>query len=186
MNRLSLALIHYPVVDKFDQIYTTAITNMDVHDIARSSRTFGLDAYYLVTPITAQQELARTMTGFWTKGSGKDRNQDRFAAMELVRVASDLEQVVKAEMDAAAGDKPFLIATSAKTCSKPTISYPQGQELIKNHASTILLFGTGHGLAPSIIEQADVVLEPINGPGTYNHLSVRSAAAIILDRLRGC
>lgn len=185
MNRLSLALIHYPVVDKFDQLYTTAITNMDVHDIARSSRTYGLDNYYLVTPITAQQELARTMTGFWTEGSGKDRNQDRFAAMELVRVASDLDQVIKAETDVAQ-EKPFLIATSAKTCPKPTISYKQGQEFIKSHASTILIFGTGHGLAPSIIDQADVVLEPINGPGTYNHLSVRSAAAIILDRLRGC
>jgi len=28
-------------------------------------------------------------------------------------------------------------------------------------------------------------LAPIKGPGKYNHLSVRAAAGIILDRLRG-
>ena len=49
----------------------------------------------------------------------------------------------------------------------------------------LLVFGTGWGLAPEVIERADLVLEPICGPTDYNHLSVRSAAAIILDRLRG-
>ena len=49
----------------------------------------------------------------------------------------------------------------------------------------MLLFGTGFGLAPPVLERADLVLAPILGPGAYNHLSVRSAAGIILDRLRG-
>jgi hypothetical protein len=184
MNRLSLALVHHPVVDRYDQIYTTAVTNMDVHDIARSSITYGLSAYYLVTPITAQRELASTMTNFWTEGSGKTRNQDRSVAMELVNIQSDLEGAIERER-ALCGTEPLIIATSAKPSNKPTISYPQGQDIIKGHASTILVFGTGHGLAQSIIDRADVVLEPIYGHGDYNHLSVRSAAAIILDRLRG-
>ena len=33
--------------------------------------------------------------------------------------------------------------------------------------------------------RVDEVLEPIAGTGDYNHLSVRAAAAIMLDRLRG-
>lgn len=184
MGRLSLALVHHPVVDKFGQIYTTAITNMDVHDIARSSCTYGLDAYYLVTPITAQQDLARTMTEFWTEGSGRDRNQDRFSAMKLVHIAHDLEEAILTE-SAINGEPPLVITTSAKICPKKTISYQEGRKLIEAHKSTLLVFGTGHGLAPSIIERSDLVLEPLYGPGEYNHLSVRSAAAIILDRLKG-
>ena len=41
------------------------------------------------------------------------------------------------------------------------------------------------GLAPEVTERADIQLEPVRGPSNYNHLSVRSAAAVILDRLRG-
>ena len=33
------------------QSVATAITNLDVHDIARSSRTYGLGGYFVVTPI---------------------------------------------------------------------------------------------------------------------------------------
>ncbi|HEY6838272.1 MAG TPA: RNA methyltransferase, partial [Geobacteraceae bacterium] len=49
----------------------------------------------------------------------------------------------------------------------------------------LLVFGTGWGLTEELFERADLVLRPIKGPGSYNHLSVRSAAAIILDRLLG-
>ncbi len=103
--------------------------------------------------------------------------------MELVSVQETFERCIENELSIT-GEKPLLIATSAKICEKKTITYPQGRELIANQRSTILIFGTGYGLAPSIVEQADYLLEPIYGPDDYNHLSVRSAAAIILDRLR--
>ena len=47
----------------------------------------------------------------------------------------------------------------------------------------LLLFGTGYGLSSEIIENADYMLKPIVGSEEFNHLSVRSAASIILDRL---
>ncbi|PID40198.1 MAG: hypothetical protein CR984_04510 [Proteobacteria bacterium] len=47
----------------------------------------------------------------------------------------------------------------------------------------VLAFGTAWGLADEFMAAADHVLEPLVGKGTYNHLSVRSAVAIILDRL---
>ncbi len=47
-----------------------------------------------------------------------------------------------------------------------------------------LLFGTGWGLTQEVKDSSDYVLAPIEGKG-YNHLSVRSAVAIILDRLLG-
>jgi hypothetical protein len=181
MARLSVALVHYPVVDRHGELYTTAITNMDVHDIARSARTYGLSQYYLVTPITAQQQLAQTIADFWIDGAGLTRNRDRATAMDLVNVQGDFSGCIDRETGII-GNRPLLIATSAKICEKKTISYQEGQRLIGNHDS-ILILGTGYGLAPSIIDQADYLLEPIYGPDDYNHLSVRSAAAVIFDRL---
>jgi hypothetical protein len=49
----------------------------------------------------------------------------------------------------------------------------------------LLVFGTAWGLAEPFISEADYILEPISGRTDYNHLSVRSAAGIILDRLLG-
>jgi hypothetical protein len=40
-------------------------------------------------------------------------------------------------------------------------------------------------LADGLLESADLLLEPIAAASDYNHLSVRAAAAIILDRLLG-
>lgn len=181
MNRLSIALLHYPVVDRHDELYTTAITNIDVHDIARSSRTYGLSQYYIVSPILAQKELAHTISTFWIEGSGKDRNRDRTSAMELVSVQTTLEDCIAHERTL--GFEPVLIATSAKPSGPKTIDYQRGKDIIKENQSTILIFGTGYGLAPSVIEQSHYVLEPLYGCKDYNHLSVRSAAAIIMDRL---
>jgi|SRR5579871_2766226 len=182
MNRLSIALIHYPVVDRNDQIYTTAITNIDVHDIARSAKTYGLSQYYIVSPITAQRELANTIAGFWIDGRGLSRNPDRTEAMELIDVQEDLEGCINAERTRS-GQEPVIVATSAKAGDKKTVSYEVGRTIIGESKSTMLLFGTGHGLASCVIERAHYLLEPIHGKAFYNHLSVRSAAAIILDRL---
>jgi hypothetical protein len=49
----------------------------------------------------------------------------------------------------------------------------------------VLVFGTAWGLSEALMETADYILVPVSGPEDYNHLSVRSAAAIILDRLMG-
>ncbi len=183
MNRLSIALLHHPVVDRHDQLYTTAITNIDVHDIARSSCTYGLDQYYLVSPISAQRELGLSIADFWISGSGHRRNADRARAMGLVNVQAEFQGCIDREQELV-GEKPLLISTSAKLCEIKTIDYAKGRDLIAQHKSTILVFGTGYGLAPEILEQSDFLLEPIYGHDDYNHLSVRSAAAIILDRLR--
>jgi tRNA (guanine37-N1)-methyltransferase len=48
-----------------------------------------------------------------------------------------------------------------------------------------MLFGTGQGLSQSLIERCDYLLLPIDGFSEFNHLSVRSAVAIVLDRWLG-
>ena len=59
------------------------------------------------------------------------------------------------------------------------------RDMIGDGTPYALVLGTAWGLADTFIKQADYCLEPICGPTDYNHLSVRSAAAILLDRLLG-
>ena len=47
------------------------------------------------------------------------------------------------------------------------------------------MLGTGQGLSNELLNKADFLLAPLKGMPHYNHLSVRSAAAIILDRWLG-
>lgn len=184
MTRVALALVHHPCVDRDGNIFTTSITNLDVHDIARAATTYGCDAFYVVTPVSAQQQMARRIIGFWEEGPGHKRNPDRTVAMRTVHVAASVEEAVGSEQQAL-GARPLLVATSARP--QGTASVASLRARLGSESGVLVLFGTGHGLAPALIDGADVVLAPLAGRpdknGGYNHLSVRSAVAIHLDRL---
>ncbi len=81
-----------------------------------------------------------------------------------------------------AGRKPILVATSAKS-GDDRITFDECRRLLEN--PVMLILGTGWGLAPQVFEMCDHTLEPIVGPTEFNHLSVRAAGAIMLDRLLG-
>lgn len=179
--RVAVALVHHPCLDKAGNVYTTSITNLDVHDIARSSRTYDVSAYYLVTPIHAQQELARGIAAFWETDVRGQKVPTRAEAMRLVRVASTIEEALEEETKAI-GVRPLVVATSAKE-TEGAVTWPTLRDRFPAVPGVLLLFGTGYGLAPAAMALADVVLTPIHGASHYNHLSVRSAAAIALDRL---
>lgn len=186
MTRVAVALVHHPCLDKHGQIYTTSITNLDVHDIARSATTYGVDAFYVVTPVSAQRSMAEAIAEYWEQGAGQKRNPDRTTAMRIVHVVASIEDALRLEGDAL-GVKPALVVTSAKEQGATRCAELRAR--MPSLPGILMLFGTGHGLAPSVVESADVVLEPLRGRpdknGGYNHLSVRSAAAIFLDRILG-
>lgn len=75
--------------------------------------------------------------------------------------------------------------TTCARVQQNTIEYDQLRRHIDEGRKVLILLGTAWGLAPQVIEEAACTLPPIIGCGDYNHLSVRSAAAIILDRLLG-
>lgn len=183
--RVAVALCHYPCLDKHGEIYTTSITNLDVHDIARAATTYGVDAFYVVTPVGAQRAMAEAIAEYWERGAGTKRNPDRTTAMRIVHVVPSIEDAIAAEMVAARGAKPCVVVTSAKEQGATTCA--DFRTRLPSLTGVLLLFGTGHGLAPSVVADADVVLEPLRGRpmknAGYNHLSVRSAAAIFMDRL---
>ncbi len=175
-------LLHHPVVNKHGETCAVSLTNLDIHDIARVCRTYGLARYYLVTPLRDQQELAGRLLRHWDEdGPGGEANATRAQAIERVRVLTDLQSAVE-EVRERCGQEPILAATSARDEGSAT---PGDIRRLLRKRPVMLLLGTGHGLAREVLEQADELLRPIRPFGEYRHLSVRSAAAITIDRILG-
>ncbi|MGI6119713.1 MAG: RNA methyltransferase [Desulfosporosinus sp.] len=184
MADLYLALIHAPVYNKNMETVATSITNLDLHDIARCSTTYGLKRYFVVHPAESQRQLAKRIMSFWQDGYGAVYNPDRQEAFTRVKIVENLTEVY-AEIEAEQGVTPIKVATDARKYPN-TITYAQLREDIETkEVPILLLFGTGWGLLKENVRWMDRILEPIYGPTEYNHLSVRSAVAIILDRLCG-
>ncbi len=180
---MAVVLIHHPVVDKNGQTIAAAVTALDLHDIARASKTYGVGAFYVVTPLEDQQELVRRITDHWVSGAGARYNPDRRKALEMIRLKPSLEGVLE-EMGGGGHLKPRVVVTSARMASS-NLSYADLRELAAENTPVALLFGTAWGLADQIVQAADFRLAPIAGSRNYNHLAVRSAVSIILDRMLG-
>jgi hypothetical protein len=184
MSDIYLALIHHPVYDKEHTVVTTSITNMDIHDISRSAKTYGVKRFFIVNPVPTLRALAEKILEHWQVGYGSTYNVTRKDALAIVSLIETLEETLQVVRDTA-GEVPQIIATSAKDGGK-RLSFPELRSRIAVPGPPfLLLLGTGWGLTEEVLDQADDFLEPIHGVGTYNHLSVRAAAAILLDRLLG-
>ena len=181
---LYIALLHYPVYNKDGKIVTTAIANMDIHDIARCASTYDVRGFYIVNPISAQRYLAKDIISHWRDGYGANFNPSRKEALELVRLKENLEEVLT-EIEEQTGSVPKSIATGANL-KDGLLTFTELKKMLRNDdLPYLLIFGTGSGIAEELVNKADFRLEPIRGVKEYNHLAVRSAAAIILDRIMG-
>ena len=190
--RTHVALVHHPVVDRTGKVVTTSLTNFDIHDLARSTRTYGLAAYHIVTPVTSQREKAEHIARLWLEETEATRKPpatgSRAGALALVRTADSIETVLAALL-AEHGEAPLVVATSAREESFPAALRRTPDEFVVEASATtapiLLLLGTGWGLADTLIPAVSRVLAPIEGHSDWNHLSVRSAGAVMMDRLFG-
>ena len=182
--RLYVGLLHYPVYNKNYETIASAITTFDLHDCSRLAKTYGVKTFFVITPLEDQQELARRVLRHWTEGYGAEYNSTRKEALELMAVSPSLEACVE-EITTREAEKPVLIVTDAAKKEAPALTYAQARAMVRADEVILLLFGTAWGLVGEIFEKADYLLDPVEGYTEYNHLSVRSAAAIILDRLAG-
>jgi len=164
---------------------TTSVTSIDIHDIARSSRTFGIKNFFIVTPLTDQQKIVEKLLHFWQTDIGIEYNPQRHRALKRVRLASCLKDVIE-QIEKKERKKPLIITTSARPFDgKRALTYHEQSRVCKHDRPILFLFGTGSGLSDSVMEMSDFVLLPVEGFSDFNHLSVRSAVAIILDRWLG-
>ncbi len=184
-SNVFIALLHYPVYNKKGAVVTTSVTNMDIHDIARSARTFGISNFYIVTPLEQQRDFITRILNHWKKGYGSIYNPARKEAFDIIMTHETIDGVM-AELKAKACGKHVYMVTTSASPQRETIAYHKLRNTIQeNNGIFLIVFGTGWGVTAEIIEKADFLLEPIKGTTSYNHLSVRSAVAISLDRLLG-
>ncbi len=185
LNKIYVAVLHYPMLGKDGRIVTTAVANMDVHDIARSCRTYQIKRYYIVNNLPMQRQIVMRVLNYWKSGFGREYNPSRAEALKLVKLVPYYEDLIEEITEENDGVAPLKVFTSAKIRDN-TISYEEMRELaLKEKKPILLLFGTGQGMPNEILKTCELSLEPIRGKSDYNHLSVRSAVSITLDRIIG-
>lgn len=183
-SELYMALVHFPVVNKNGETIASAVTNLDLHDMARSCRTYGVRRLFVITPLEDQKRLVQRIAGHWTSGVGATHNPDRKEALSLIHLCHDMAEAVQCVAEEE-GQRPLVVATTARLHAEAMSHETLRDILAGGQQSCLLVFGTAWGLADSLMTSVDRVLEPVLGNTVYNHLSVRSAAAILLDRLTG-
>ncbi|MCD4796969.1 MAG: RNA methyltransferase [Candidatus Cloacimonetes bacterium] len=177
MKNIYVGLVHYPILNKFGDVVTTSITNLDIHDISRSCMTFGVKKFFIINPLKTQEQLFKRILKFWKSEIANCYNPDRVTALSIIEYEHDIESVIK---KINLQEEDCLVITTTAANLKAQLSFEDYGKIDK---PVLLLFGTGNGLTDEVHKLADHVLKPIKGIGDYNHLSVRSAAAIVLNRL---
>lgn len=185
-----LALVHHPVLNRAGDVVATAVTNLDIHDLARIARTYGCRGTFVVTPISEQQALVSRIVAHWIEGEGRTSNPDRSRAFMGLEVVASVEAAMENIAASKNGKAPLVIGTSAKN-ERATEAFEILRERLardEDPGAALIVFGTGWGLAADLLDRVDVMLPPIEAipaRAGYNHLPVRAAVAIVLDRLCG-
>ena len=184
MSQLSVVLLHDQMENKEGRLVTTSLTLIDIHDIARSCATFGVQNLYIAHPSDALRKLARTLHTHWDAGYGATYNPNRKEALSAVRIVASLDEAIHT-IDLEHKKLPKLVATSAKP-GPDRVPFETFKSLMdQGDEQYLLMLGTGWGMSAGLLKRADIFLAPVLGPTPYNHLSVRSALAIMLDRIFG-
>lgn len=181
-RNLSFCLFHYPVRLEKHRIGASSLTNLDVHDIARISRSYGMGSFYVLTPLEDQLGLLRKILAHWLAGGDTDRSR----ALQLVRPVLNFEEM-EADAVKTHGIRPVYVAASAQwqqtRCATKVVCAGNVRAMLAT-GPVVICLGTARGLAPEVMAECDAVLRPLRFLSD-NHLSVRSAAAIIADRVLG-
>lgn len=184
MADLYVGLVHYPIYNKRMNVIAGAVTNFDIHDISRTCRTYNVQGYYIIHPLKVQKQIIDKILSYWQEGYGKVYNPDRADALSRVLWQPDIASAVQTIVERT-GKQPYVVTTDARIYPN-TVSYSfMRKQLQEGDRPVLLLFGTGFGIEAETMAKFDYILEPVYGPCDYNHLCVRSAAAIILNRLAG-
>ncbi len=179
-------LLHNDVMLPGEIVGNSSVTSIDIHDIARSSTTYGISGYFIVTRLISQQKLVDKFLKFWQSDEKSKINASRAFALKNVFLKFELSEVID-EITKIEGVEPITIVTSSRrnVDHLNMITYHDQSKIWNNLRPILFIFGTSHGIDPSLIEKFDYKLLPIEGLEEFNFLSVRSAAAIVFDRWLG-
>lgn len=187
-RNLSLCLLHAPVWLDEKKTGVSSLTNLDIHDIARLSRSYALDALYVVTPLRDQLQMLETVVRHWTREATSPGHADRRRPLGWYVLPLHCKKPWPCRRPVR--QRPRVVGSSALwpapqkgVPEEPPLTPPTVRQWCAA-GPVMLCLGTARGLAPEALAQCDGVLRPLRYLG-YNHLSVRSAAAILTDRILG-
>lgn len=174
---LRVALVHHPVINRNGEEIASVIDEFDVFDGGRLALTYGIPTLYVVNPVPAQREKAERIIAH-AKSEERDAARGRMDALTWCATLDD------AIADASRTTAPFIVATSA-VAREPSVSFGGVRDRLGGGEDVLLIIGKAWGLAPSVLARCDAQLQPIDAGTGFNHLSVRAAMAILIDRLKG-
>jgi tRNA (guanine37-N1)-methyltransferase len=167
--------LHHPVYDKNGAVVTTAVTNLDVHDIGRLARTFeaplSTSRRPCRRPAASRARHAPLEHGPGRRSTTRRVKDARWRACAWPTTSTPRSADVRAARRA---HLPHVVATTAREgdgrltsprCARGSAPGPRGAPRVLD----------GWCLTAEVLERADAILEPIRGRRDYNHLSVRSA-----------
>ena len=183
MPAIHLVLRHDQVLGRNDSRIHSSVTQIDLHDFCRLSTTYGLAGFHCITQMEAQHRICSDILKFWQEGFGSGYNPDRRDALQLLAIHDSFDAAVQ-QIEEQEGAPPLLIGTCARATDYKTLAFEDFSPIIERSGRpAVIQFGTAWGLSPEQLDRCDWVLPPISGRSGYNHLSVRCAAAIIVDRI---
>jgi hypothetical protein len=145
--------------------------------------TFGIELCYIVTPLLRQRQITEQLIHHWQQGYGATYNPLRGEALKKVAIRNDLDEMLT---EIRQDGEPIIIGTSSLEREQKAIGYDGLLRWIRREERPfLLLFGTGWGLTEETVGLCQKMLMPIKGAAEYNHLSLRVAVGIILDRIFG-
>ena len=183
---LSFCLLHYPVMLDAKKSGTASLTNLDIHDISRISRSYAMGSFYVATPLEDQRHLLEDILRHWTKGVGSKNKPDRAQALDRVCPVPTLGAAID-HLARTSGQDVKVVASSAVWPEGKPSPIPVTPATVREwcrEGPVLLCLGTAQGLAPEVLACCHAQIRPLRFLG-YNHLSVRSAAAILADRILG-
>jgi hypothetical protein len=188
-HRTAVVLLHHPVTNRQGVLGTTAVTNMDIHDLSRTCRTYEIDRFFLVSPLEEQGKWVDRILGYWQGGVAREWHPDRAEALARTRFVLDFDAALHELVSSFPGRAVEVVMPDARPLQNQ-VGYDQTRRewAAEPPGIKVIVLGTGWGVAPGFYPRVHRFLGPVYGPRGdqgYNHLSVRAAGAVILDRLFG-
>ena len=185
LSNAYLALVHYPIQNIKGETIKTSLTNLDIQDIARSCKAYGIKKYFITHPIKEQRMLGQNVLDYWEKSPNIKNSSTKHSALENVEINNSIKSTIRTIRDIH-GKRPKIVATDGRIMHNMVNYSDIRRNLNTDDSPYLFLFGTGWGLTKEVLDSSDYILKPVGSYYEYNHLSVRSAVAIILDRIFGC
>ena len=146
-QNIYVGLVHFPVYNKFYDIVTTSITNLDIHDISRSCLTYGIRRFFVINPLPSQKEILTWIRKFWKSEIAEFYNPHRVKALSILEYAKSVENAIEF-INNQEKTSPLLVTTTA-TKMEAQIGFEEFSNL-NIEQPVFLLFGTGNGLTKEL------------------------------------